>query len=641
MTQQAQSFHAQPISAPEQGASSPHGAQNAYADLGYAVADKPHIGLWRLSAGFRRLYLGATLTLGVGAAARTGSSLLIAYLVDNVLLTERETGSIARAILLVAVALVALAVFEGAMTYWSGRLTARTSEGIARRLRNYLFDHLQRLNFTYHDRNQTGDLIQRASSDVAQISRFYQEQGVEFGRIALLFAVNFAALCILNVQLALFSVIAVPLLAVLSVFFFRRISKIFDAYQTQEGVVSTVIQENLSGVRVVKAFARQGYEMDKFARENRALFTQGRRLTLMHTVYWPLSDLIVAMQTLGVLVVGALMVMDGALTLGSYVAFLSLLTWIMQPMRNLGRIIVQMSSGLVSYKRVADVLRQTREPLTEGSVPADVTLRGEVVFRDVRFEYLPGKPVLEGISFRVRAGQSVALLGSTGSGKTTLVSLLPRFYEYTSGSLTIDGHEVREIPRAVLRQAIGIVEQEPFLFSRTLRENITYGVGREVSDEEVFAAARAAAVHDVILGFPDGYATLVGERGVTLSGGQKQRVALARTLLRNPRILLLDDATSSVDMETEAAIRTALDGLMQDRTTFIIAHRVQSVMNADLILVMDHGRIVQQGTHETLMNEPGIYRQIYDLQARVEDELKAELEAPPARVYDDEKEAVR
>jgi ATP-binding cassette, subfamily B, bacterial len=271
------------------------------------------------------------------------------------------------------------------------------------------------------------------------------------------------------------------------------------------------------------------------------------------------------------------------------------------------------------------VISQEREPLTEGTHrPAD-DVRGDVVFDGVSFEYESGTPVLHDISLRVAPGQALALLGSTGSGKTTLVNLLPRFYEYTKGSLRLDGVELREYPRDYLRGEIGIVEQEPFLFSRTIRENITYGVVRDVPDAEVEAAARAAAIHDVILTFPDGYKTLVGEKGVTLSGGQRQRVAIARTVLKDPRILILDDSTSSVDTETEAEIRTALERLMKGRTSFVIAHRIQSLMNADLILVLDKGCIVQHGTHADLMAQEGMYRQIYNLQAKIDDELEQEL----------------
>jgi ATP-binding cassette subfamily B protein len=248
-----------------------------------------------------------------------------------------------------------------------------------------------------------------------------------------------------------------------------------------------------------------------------------------------------------------------------------------------------------------------------------------VQFKNLHFAYDKETPVLHDISFDVEPGQVIALLGSTGSGKTSLVNLLPRFYDYTGGSLTLDGVELREYPRIWLRRQIGIVQQEPFLFSRSIRENITYGVGRTVSDAEVETAARAAAIHDVILSFPNGYETLVGERGVTLSGGQKQRVTIARTLLKNPRILIMDDATSSVDTETEASIRAALQGLMATRTTFVIAHRIQSVMDADLILVLDNGRIIQRGTHTKLLDQPGTYQQIYNLQARIEAELEKEI----------------
>jgi ATP-binding cassette subfamily B protein len=286
-----------------------------------------------------------------------------------------------------------------------------------------------------------------------------------------------------------------------------------------------------------------------------------------------------------------------------------------------------MSTGLVSYSRVATVLREEREPLDEGVYRPQGNLHGDIVFRDISFNYAADAPVLKEISFECRPGQAIALLGSTGSGKTTLVNLLPRFYDYSGGSILVDGVDLKHYPRHYLRRQIGIVEQEPFLFSRTIGENITYGVGRDVPQAEIEAAARAAAIHDVILSFPDGYNTLVGERGVTLSGGQKQRVAIARTLLKDPRILILDDSTSSVDMETEAEIRTALERLMQGRTTFIIAHRIQSLMAADLILVLDKGRIVQRGTHEELMETGGFYRQIYDLQARIESELEKELAA--------------
>ncbi|MCC6616872.1 MAG: ABC transporter ATP-binding protein [Anaerolineae bacterium] len=591
------------------------------ADFKARLSNNRLLGLTRLLGGFGRHYAGANFALAVGAVAKTATYLLLQYFVDEVL-SQPDFG---RVLPIMALCFIGLALVEGAFTAWSGRLAALTAEGVTLRLRNYLYDHIQRLTFTYHDQMRTGELIQRVTSDVDAVRRFFSEQLIGLGRILLLFTVNFAALAVLNLKLALISVICVPVVGIVSFFFFRRLEKAYERFQEQEAVVSSTLQENLTGVRVVKAFARQGYERDKFDKENWEQFRRGRRLLLMHAYYWPTTDIIVGAQTAGGYLFAALMVINGEITVGTFLAYVGLLAWMINPIRNLGRLITQLSTGMVSYERVAAVIREDREPITEGKVHPAQAARGEIVFDDVSFEYDSGAPVLHNISFRAAPGQSIALLGSTGSGKTSLVNLLPRFYEYTSGKLTLDGVDIKDLSREYLRQQIGIVEQEPFLFSRTIRENITYGVSREVSDEEVIAAAEAAAIHESIASFPEGYNTLVGERGVTLSGGQKQRVAIARVLLKNPRILILDDATSSVDMETEADIRDALERLMEDRTTFIIAHRVQSLMNADQILVLKDGRVVQHGRHADLVDQPGIYRQIYDVQARIEDELEKEL----------------
>ncbi|MCA9875517.1 MAG: ABC transporter ATP-binding protein, partial [Anaerolineales bacterium] len=385
------------------------------------------------------------------------------------------------------------------------------------------------------------------------------------------------------------------------------------------------LQENLSGVRVVKAFARQSYEVDMFELDNKEKYRRGKRLISMHASFWPITDIMCGLQMLAGFFLGANMAINGVITPGEYLTYAGLVVLIIWPIRNLGRLITQMSTGLVSFDRVREIIREDREPLDAGTYIPENGLRGAVRFNHVSFAYDNDTPVLHDIDFSVEPGQIIALLGSTGSGKTSLVNLLPRFYDYTDGSLTLDDVELRQYPRKWLRRQIGIVQQEPFLFSRSIRENITYGVGRAVSDEEVEIAARAAAIHEVILSFPNGYDTLVGERGVTLSGGQKQRVTIARTLLKNPRILIMDDATSSVDTETEASIRAALRDLMATRTTFVIAHRIQSVMEADLILVLDNGRIIQRGTHAELLSQPGTYQQIYNLQARIEAELEKEI----------------
>jgi ATP-binding cassette subfamily B protein len=595
--------------------------QQALFDLGNTISDNRLLGLWRLSRGFRLTYLRATLALGLSASLNTATYLLLRYFIDDVL----GQGGLSDTLPLIAIGFLGLASLQGAFSFLAGRLAAQTAEGIALRLRNYIFDHIQRLSFTYHDHTPTGELVQRSTSDVDALRRFFADQAIGVGRIILLFGINLAALWILNWQLALFSIAVVPLVVVLSIVFFKKITLAYEAYQEQEAMLSTTLQENLTGVRVVRAFARQAHERAKFEEDNWEKFLRGRRLLIMHSLYWPISDVLCGVQMLAGFYVGALATINGTISLGDYVAYAALVIWIIWPMRNLGRLIVQISTGMVSYGRVMEVVQEEREPITQGAVQPSGNVRGEIEFRGVCFEYDPNSPVLKDVSFQCRPGQVIALLGSTGSGKTSLVNLLPRFYEYTSGSVTLDGVELRDYPRSFLRRQIGIVEQEPFLFSRSVRENITYGAGRNVSADEIEAAARAAAIHDTIVSFPDGYDTLVGEKGVTLSGGQKQRVAIARTLLKDPRILILDDATSSVDMETEVLIRQAMEGLMEGRTTFIIAHRIQSVMNADLILVFDRGRIVQRGTHVQLMAEDGLYRRIYELQARIEVELEREI----------------
>lgn len=591
-------------------------------DLKHAITDNRITGLWRLMHGFRMSYIGANVSLAISATFKTVTFLILRYFVDNVIVSD-----VARNLLpWIAIGFVASAAFEGIFTFLSGRLAAFTAEGVVVRLRNYLYDHIQRLSFSYHAQTQTGDLIQRSTSDVDALRRFFSEQAIGVGRILMLFIINFIALLNLNAQLALISVIAIPLVFVASIFFFKRISKAYEAYQEQESKLSTTLQENLSGVRVVKAFARQDYEREKFEAENWEKFVKGRQLLLMHSFFWPVTDIICALQMLGGFFAGALMAIDGVISIGTYLAYAGLVVWLIWPIRNLGRLIVQTSTGMVSFGRVMDIIKEEREPLDDGDYQASGNVKGDLVFENVSFEYDDGdSPVLHDISFECKSGQVVALLGSTGSGKTSLVNLLPRFYKYNSGRILLDGIELDRYARKYLRTQIGIVEQEPFLFSRSIRENIKYGVGREVSEEEIEEAAKAAAIHDVILSFPDGYNTLVGEKGVTLSGGQKQRVAIARSLLKNPRILILDDSTSSVDTETEAAIRSALENLMKDRTTFIIAHRIQSVMNADLILVLDEGKIVEMGQHDELRALNGIYNQIFEIQTKIEDELEKEI----------------
>ena len=591
-------------------------------DIRSTISENKLLSLWNLMTGYKRIYLIAALCLGLAAASRSGTYLILGRFIDSLLLEN----DIKTYIPLIAISFFCLAALQGVFSYISGRLAARTAESITRRLRNFLFDHIQRLSFSYHDRTKTGELIQRTTSDVDAVRLFFSERAIGTGRILMLFLVNLSVLLTINIRLALLSVIVVPFTIILSLFFFRKVSKAYEEYQDQEAVLSNTLQENLTGVRVVKAFARQVFEEKKFDRDSQEKFKKGKRFFTMHALFWPISDTLTGAQMLFGYYIGAVMAINGEITIGSYLAYAGMIIWIIWPIRNLGRLIIQMSTGLVSYGRIIEVVKEQREPLSVGEYLPDLkSVSGEFDFKEVSFAYEDHPVVLDKISFHVKPGQMIALLGGPGSGKSTLVNLLPRFYDYTSGLLTLDGIDLKSYPRSFLRNQIGLVEQEPFLFSRSIRDNITYGVDRSVSEEELFEASLAAAIHDVILNFSKAYDTLVGEKGVTLSGGQKQRIAIARTLLKNPKILILDDATSSVDVETESEIYKALDRLMIGRTTFIIAHRIQSLMQADLILVLDDGKIIQKGTHQDLIKRPGKYKDIFEIQSKIDIALEEEI----------------
>jgi ATP-binding cassette subfamily B protein len=572
--------------------------------------------------GYHFHYLVSTIFLSLAAFARTGMYIYLGNFIDR-MLDKKLVGQELTLGALTFGALIALQALSSFMSSWMANFTAENS---TRRLRDHLFDHIQRLSYSYHSESKTGDLLDRATSDVDTLRRFFADQAIGVGRIVMIFIISFIAIARINLRLALVSIIIFPIVLVISLIFFKRLSKAYEAYQAQGAILSTDLQENLSGVRVVKAFARQEYEIEKFDKENREKLRLGKKFNWMHALFWPLSDIICSAQSVGSNFYAAMMVLNGGITLGDFISFHGLLGWLIWPIRNLGRLIIDTSRALVSYGRIAVVLQAPEEDMTGCTYQPEEGIRGQICFDKVSFAYEKDQLVLDDVSFSCQAGMVVALLGSTGSGKTSLVNLLPRFYDVTSGQILLDGVNLNAYSRDFLRSQIGVVEQEPFLFSCSIRDNITYGVHREVSQEEIENAAREAAIHDVILSFKNGYDTLVGERGVTLSGGQKQRLAIARTLLINPRILILDDSTSSVDMETEVQIRAALESLMTDRTTFIIAHRIQSIMNADLILVFDKGKIVQMGGHEELLSQPGIYKDIYDIQARIDSALQEEID---------------
>jgi ATP-binding cassette subfamily B protein len=402
-------------------------------DLHSVLTNKRLAGLWQLMSGYRFNYFGANIALAIAALSKTATFLLLRYFIDNL----QEISSTATNLIWTAVGFIGLASLEGGFTFLSGRLAAQTSEGIAQKLRNYLFDHIQRLSFSYHSRTPTGELIQRATSDVEAIRKFFADQAINIGRIFFLFIVNFTVIMIMNWRLGLISIIIIPFILGLSIFFFKKITRIYEAYQEQEATLSTVLQENLTGIRVVKAFARQDFEIKKFERDNWEKFLRGKNLAIAHSLFWPFSDVLCGLQLIGGYLTGALMAIDGTISVGTYLAYAGMIIWLIFPIRTMGRLIVQMSSGLVSYHRVYEVIKQEREPLGEDQKSDSDRMKGDILFSDVCFEYEDGTPVLKNINFHCKPGSSVAILGSTGSGKTTLVNLLPRFFEYSKGHIEL------------------------------------------------------------------------------------------------------------------------------------------------------------------------------------------------------------
>ena len=582
--------------------------------------------LFKMIGPTRFIFIGAMTALALSIAFESGGTLIIRHVVDNVL----GSGGGLRVLALWASLYMGTAVMRGILNFLQGLGKSKTSEKIARTIRNRVYDHLQRLSFRYHDENKTGELIQRSTSDVDTVRRFYADQIPGLCNTTFLFLINFSLLLTMEWRLALFSVIAIPIIILLSWYFFGKIFGAYDKFQDHEGDMTARIQENLNGIRVVRAFARQDWEKENFRRINKKQLELGYRLNFWDSFYWPFGHAVCGFQFAATLLVGGIMAINGTITAGTFIAFSSMINALIWPMQELGRALKEVSKSYVSFTRIAAILDEDQEDLAASEVPAENPIRGKVEFRDVSFHYVKGVPVLNNISFTCEPGKKIALLGATGSGKTSLVNLLPRFYEYTGGEILLDGSPLTHYSRHALRKNIGIVEQEPFLFSMTVRENITYSLEREVSQEEVEQVARAAAIHDSIMSFPDGYDTMVGEKGVSLSGGQKQRITIARTLLKNPRILILDDSTSAVDADTEEKIKGALESLMEKRTTFIIAHRIQTLRQADMIFVLKEGSIVQRGSHEELIGKQGFYREVFDLQTRMEQELQDELAAAGA-----------
>ena len=602
--------------------------------------------LWQVMRGHRLRYGLAIAAMSVGVGFMATRQLVIRTAIDHVISGEpldapdfvaaaiEYVGGqsvLARNLWIVSLSLLAMTLMTGCFMYLRGKWTAQASEATAKSLRGRLYDRLEHLPCSFHDKQKSGDLVQRCTSDVETIRMFLSVQVSEIARGVMMMAVILPIIFTIHVRMALIAMTVLPVIVAFAAVFYMKVKATFQLMDEAEGRMTAMLQENITGARVVRAFARQDFERARF--DGAGLEYRDRWFQLMKAMawYWPLAEFLCAAQRAIVVLAGAYFVITtkgqqvGEFTIGSLYAFITFTGMLLWPIQRMGRILADLGKALVSLGRVQMIL--SAQPESDPPAAADMilpeTARGEIAFDHLSFSHGQDTEVLRDVSFDLKAGQTLAILGPSGSGKSTLINLLLRFYDYNSGSIRLDGVELKDLPRAYVRSQIGVVMQEPFLYSRTVRENIKFGRSSAV-DDEMKEAAATARVHESIEEFDQGYETPVGERGVTLSGGQRQRVALARALLRNPPILILDDALSAVDMQTESVILRALRRRRGKHTTLVIAHRLATLMHADKIIALDEGRVVQSGTHASLLAEEGMYKRLWRMQTSLEDRIEAE-----------------
>ena len=581
--------------------------------------------------GYKLVFLISVILLIALQYFRTLSPLFIAHIIDAELdglqsplptfMTDLFTGNtVKERLAVVALVYVGFTLFRVVIMFGRRMINAFYTESIAYNMRNKLYKKLQNLSFSYHTHAETGDLIQRCTTDVETYRVFVGEQLIEIFRLVFLVALTIYQMSKLNTTMTLYSVIITPVIFLTAFIYFKWVKTVFKRVEEAEGKMTTTLQESVTGIRVVKAFAKEKYEIEKFDADSKDYMKEDFHLLKLMAFYWGGTDVITFFQYAITISAGIVLASTQDLTTGEYIAFLSFIGMIVWPLRQLGRIVQDFGKTSVALDRLDEIMLKESEH--DGDSNNQPPINGAVEFRNVGFQFEDdNKPLLKNISFKVKSGESLAIVGKTGSGKSTLINLMIRLLDYQEGSILFDGVDIKDINKKHLRQNVGIIMQEPFLYSRTLYDNIGI-MDQNASEEKVYKAASIAALHDDILGFEGGYKTIVGERGVTLSGGQKQRVAIARMLLDSKPVLIFDDSLSAVDTETDIQIRRALSDYWKDTTVFIITHRITTEMEADNIIVLDKGDIVEMGTHEELLQKDGIYSELWDIQTNVEYDYK-------------------